>query len=113
MKNLPKMTNMLFALAFVICCFGLWLMLVLFQSIYPLKSLGSLPGFTHFIVTNKFWLLFIPVPFLLFSTVVASKKTQPATEINLFYLGILAVISLFLLLCVGMAVSLPWIPMVL
>jgi hypothetical protein len=108
---MQKITNVLFTLAFTVGCFGQWLMLVLFQSIYPLRLEDSLPGFTIFLVGNKMLFLIIPIPFLLFSLFLVLKKT-PTTEINLLYCGILAVVFSLLFFLVVAAVWLPWVPMI-
>ena len=108
---MPKITNILFTIVFSIGCFGLWLILVLFESIYPLRLAGSLPALTHLFLAKKFLFLIIPIPFLLLSAFIAFRK-QPTTEVNLLYLGILAVIFSLLVISVTVAVSIPWIPII-
>ena len=108
---MQRTTYSLFTVAFAIGCFGLWLVLNLSESIYPLRTSGSLPGFTHYILANKLFLLAIPLPFLVFSPVFLFKR-KPTPEINLFYLGILVVMYSILFLIVTVAVLLPWIPII-
>jgi len=86
-------------------------MLVLFQSIYPLHLTSNFPGCTQFFLANKFLFLVIPIPFWLFSAFVAFRK-RPTSEINVLYLGILAVIYSFLFFCVISVIAFPCIPMI-
>jgi hypothetical protein len=90
---LNKLTNILFTVAFTVSCLGIWLFTTVAQSLYPGQwfRTGYLPVYTNLVLTNKWWFLIIPIPFLFFSIFLALRK-QPTSEFNLLYLGILAII---------------------
>jgi len=106
---MQKATNILISLAFTIGCYALWLIIALFQSTFPLRLQSSLPSLTRLFVEHKMFLLIIPIPFLIFSMFLVLKN-KTTTEINLFYLGILAVIFSLLFVLAISAVGFPWIP---
>ena len=106
---MQKAINILFTVAFTVSCLGLWLLLVFYESIYPLHLVKYLPIHTKFLLGYKFLFLVIPIPFLLFSTF-AALRGQPTTEFNLLYVGIMVVIISFLSLLVIPALLFPWIP---
>jgi hypothetical protein len=62
---MKTLTYILITFAFAFSCFGLWAPLNVLGSLSP-QSSQALPGFTRLLVESRMFLLFLPIPVLLY-----------------------------------------------
>jgi hypothetical protein len=106
--DMQKIIIILFTIAFTVGCFGLWLTLILFQDVCPIRLTEDFINSTQL---AKKILPISPIPFWLFSTYMTFRK-RPTTEINLLFLAVLALTYVLLFFYIVSIIAVPFIPVI-
>jgi len=108
---MQKTARVLYSLAFSVGCFGLWLVLGLFEGICRARfhPWTELPELTQLFMRDSWWLLCVPVPFLAFSLWNCFQAKQ-RMEFTLLLLGLLVAVFAVMFFSVAVAIVLPWLP---
>ena len=102
----------LLTLAMGIFCFTCWFVADLAMSWFQ-DSLGNgnaLPGVTKLILREDVWFLIVPVPWVIYSIILSSRKELSA-QATFVFAGTIAVAATVVLCCLVVAAGLPILPL--
>jgi hypothetical protein len=109
--QMHKVARVLIAITFGVCCYGLWLLLRMFEGICRARihPWADAPQLTQFFMRGSWLLLCIPVPFLAFALWSCYRKEQEM-EATIWLLALMAAGVAVLFFSVAVAIVLPWLP---